>query len=377
MISDYYSFYDGLRMVPPIRLKDTWLVSTFQEVKRLLFEDKVYSVERVELMFPEEILTSSLKAKFARDILEKWIVHMDDDLKHLKKEMIDSIYSYVREDMTDVVASILNDFCASPQAINFDFKFDVCLPIMSTVAMGIYGVAPSEAHHSVQESLIFKHAEIVSLLLEDVSLELNRAEQFATSLLYLLKLGGGFDGLTEGFLESDYDASKYSHFEIQQSLILGTLVYNSVNLISNSFFILSNNKSKFDESNVRGAIVEAIRLESPVQAVLRIAGEDVEVRGQKIKKGDSLTLIIGSANRDGEHNAFEEPKEFRLGRERAPILTFGHGVHACIGQHMIMKIAEMIVCRFLYDYPLIIEKVKWNDTLRGYRNIDTFRVKTN
>jgi len=78
-----------------------------------------------------------------------------------------------------------------------------------------------------------------------------------------------------------------------------------------------------------GAVEEIVRFTSPVNQFCRTAVEDLELRGQQIRAGDSFCLFYGSANRD--EDVFEAPDEFRVERRPNPHLGFGIGEHFCLG----------------------------------------------
>src|SRR4029078_3834777 len=65
---------------------------------------------------------------------------------------------------------------------------------------------------------------------------------------------------------------------------------------------------------------------------MRTATEDYVLRGKTIKKGDSLTMIYLSGNRDEE--AFPAPFKFDITREPTRHVAFGYGAHVCLGQHL-------------------------------------------
>ena len=87
-----------------------------------------------------------------------------------------------------------------------------------------------------------------------------------------------------------------------------------------------------DPSLAGSAAEEIVRFTTPVNHFVRTATEDTELRGQKIRKGDSLALFYASANRDEE--VFDEPNRFRIDRTPNPHLGFGVGEHFCLGSHL-------------------------------------------
>lgn len=79
-------------------------------------------------------------------------------------------------------------------------------------------------------------------------------------------------------------------------------------------------------------IDETIRWVTPVRHFMRTATADYELRGKKIKAGESAILWYPSANRDEE--VFDKPFEFRVDRKDAKQIAFGFGSHVCLGQHL-------------------------------------------
>jgi len=106
------------------------------------------------------------------------------------------------------------------------------------------------------------------------------------------------------------------------------------NAISGGLLALLDHPGEFerlrrDPGLVSRAADEIVRFTSPVIHFVRTAVEDCEIRGQRIRAGDSLALFYPSANRDEE--VFEDPFSFRVDREPNPHLGFGIGEHFCLG----------------------------------------------
>jgi cytochrome P450 len=109
------------------------------------------------------------------------------------------------------------------------------------------------------------------------------------------------------------------------------------NAISGGLLALLENpaeleKLRRDPSLVATAADEIVRWTTPVNHFSRTATVDYELRGQKIKAGDSVALFYASANRDEE--VFDAPFEFRVDRHPNRHLGFGVGEHFCLGAHL-------------------------------------------
>lgn len=80
------------------------------------------------------------------------------------------------------------------------------------------------------------------------------------------------------------------------------------------------------------AVEEIVRWTSPVNYMKRLLLRDTEVRGQKLRKGESLVLFYASANRDAD--VFSAPFRFDITRHPNRHLGFGTGEHFCLGSHV-------------------------------------------
>jgi cytochrome P450 len=91
-------------------------------------------------------------------------------------------------------------------------------------------------------------------------------------------------------------------------------------------------KLKRNPELVPRAVEEIVRWTTPVNYMKRVVAEDLEFRGQKLRKGENLILFYASANRD--ESVFEDPYSFRIDRDPNPHLGFGVGEHFCLGAHL-------------------------------------------
>lgn len=100
-------------------------------------------------------------------------------------------------------------------------------------------------------------------------------------------------------------------------------------------------------------IEESLRLEAPAIAMSRVARHDAVLAGQPIGAGERVALVISSANRDPM--VFDRPDEFLCRREDNPHVSFGYGIHRCIGDHLArleMRVVAEEVLRLMPNYRL-------------------------
>ncbi len=87
-----------------------------------------------------------------------------------------------------------------------------------------------------------------------------------------------------------------------------------------------------DPTLVPNAIEELLRYEAPSPVQARYVTRDVDYHGRTVPEGSVLLLINGSANRD--EREFEDPDRFDITRRIGHHLTFGYGIHFCLGSHL-------------------------------------------
>ncbi len=106
-------------------------------------------------------------------------------------------------------------------------------------------------------------------------------------------------------------------------------------------------------SNVPKAVEEMIRFCAPAQWFMRTAQQPVTIAAQSIRPGQRLFMLLGSALRD--EREFQAPDEFHWDRSIPRVLSFGNGIHFCIGVHLArMEIQVMVetVLRRIPDFNI-------------------------
>lgn len=126
-----------------------------------------------------------------------------------------------------------------------------------------------------------------------------------------------------------------------------------------------------DPDVVQTAVEELVRYDSSVQITNRIALQDTEVAGMPIPAGSRLVCYLGAANRDPER--FGDPDRLDLKRQEGGPLSFGGGIHYCLGAPLARLEAQLALPALLRRFPhlqLADGAVRRPGlTLRGYTNL--------
>ncbi len=183
------------------------------------------------------------------------------------------------------------------------------------------------------------------------------------------------DDLLSALVAAEEEGERLGHAELLGvcSLLLVAGNETTTNLIANGLLALLRHPEQLallrrEPELMSNAVEEMLRWDSPVQLTSRIATEDLELGGTAVKKGQQCVLLLAGANRDPE--AFPDPDRFDVRREAPRHLSFGHGVHFCVGAQLARMEATLALQALVTRYPklsLATTKVAWrpNTVLRG------------
>jgi cytochrome P450 len=127
-----------------------------------------------------------------------------------------------------------------------------------------------------------------------------------------------------------------------------------------------------DRSLVANAIEELLRFEPPTPHVARYVAHDVELHDRTVPAGSAMICLTGSANRDADK--YENPDRFDIHRDIGQHLTFGYGIHFCLGAALARMEGRVTLDEVLKRFPHW--EVDWNNvrraptsTVRGWESL--------
>jgi cytochrome P450 len=161
------------------------------------------------------------------------------------------------------------------------------------------------------------------------------------------------------------------------SLLLIAGHETTVNLIANAMLAMLREPAQWvalaaDADRAPAVIEETLRYDPPVHLVARIAADDMTIGDTGIAKGDTMLLLLAAAQRDAAE--FDRPETFDPDRKAFRHLSFGRGVHYCLGAPLARLEAAAALSAVTSRFPharLAGEPVyKPNVTLRGLASLD-------
>ena len=152
------------------------------------------------------------------------------------------------------------------------------------------------------------------------------------------------------------------------SLLLVAGNETTTNLIGNGMLALMRHPEEMerlrsDPSLLENAVEELLRYDSPVQFTSRFPIEDTDVNGYPVKAFEELLVSLGAANRDPAQ--FEDPDRLYLARKEVRHLSFGHGLHFCLGAPLARIEGQSAISAMVQRFPEMRLKgePKWGNNL--------------
>ena len=385
-IRDPYPHYARLRTTDPMHLTPHGMyVASRHAEASLVMRDKRFGkdyVERTKRRYGPDIMQEPVFRNYSHTMLQQ----DPPDHTRLRGLVVQAFTARRVEDMRPRIQAIVDETLdriipMGKMELIEDFAFR--LPV--TIICDMLGI-PEE-----HRELFYTGSRNSGRILEPVPLSpeeikqgnaTNAMTQMYFKQLFELRRKNPGDDLTTQLVQAEEDGSKLSNEELTANIVLlfGAGHETTVNLIGNGLLALHRNPDqlallKANPALITNAIEEFLRYDSSVQMTGRVALEDIDdLGGKKIPKGESVLCLLGSANRDPAVYP-DRPDRLDITRPNVRPLSFGGGIHFCLGAQLARIEAEVAIATLLRRLPELrlddAENPEWRPTfvLRGLKRL--------
>ena len=385
-IRDPYPFYERLRNTDPVHLTEhrSYLASRHAEAS-LVLRDKRFGkdfVERTVRRYGPKIMEEPIFRSMSH-----WMLQQDPpDHTRLRGLVVKAFTARRVEDMRPRIQQVVDQTIdAVIDSGHMDLIEDFAFRLPVTIICDMLGIP--EEHREA----FYKGARDGGRILEPVPMTQEEiaqanagnamARMYFEQLFELRRREPG-DDLTTQLVQAEEDGSKLTNEELTANIILlfGAGHETTVNLIGNGLLALHRNPDqlallKSNPSLITNAIEEFLRYDSSVQLTGRVALQDIpDLGGKKIPKGETVLCLLGSANRDPAAY-HDHPDRLDITRPNIRPLSFGGGIHHCLGAQLARIEAEIAISTLLRRLPELrlddADNPEWRPTfvLRGLKRL--------
>jgi len=351
-----------------------WVLTRYEDC-RFVFMDKRFSADRMRPFFRHLSPEKRARVKELEWSIGLWAVFMDPpDHTRLRRLMNGGFTSRAIARMEGRIAGIVDELLdAAARLGGMDFVADFSYPLPAAVIMEMLGVPRGELARfkpwSEDMALFVGNA----LATPD---KYDRAEaatqQMAAYFRALIaeRRARPQDDLISALIAAGADGEVLSEAELVATCILLLFAGHetTANLLANGLYHLLKNPDqlallKAKPELAESAVEEMLRYDGPSAALVRIALEDVQLHGRTIERGQRVFTMLNAANRDPRQ--FADPERFDIARTPNRNITFGHGIHFCIGAPLARLEGRIAIPRVLERLPdlRLVEEPTWTDSL--------------
>jgi cytochrome P450 len=225
---------------------------------------------------------------------------------------------------------------------SMDVIADLALPVPSTLICEMMGVPGADRARFTEWTSAATH--LLAAMLQDpeiVARGVSAAEQLAAYFTDLIaeRRRDLRDDILSDLIRAEEEGDRLSTDELLSQCI-GLLIAGfetTIGLIGNGVRALLQNRDQLaaleaDPSLIGGAVEECLRYDGPILLTIRITRDEAVFGEKAIPPNTPVMCMLGAANRDPAH--FAEPDRFDIRRKDNDHLSFGGGVHFCLGAHL-------------------------------------------
>ena len=357
-----------------------WIVTRYDDVRRVALNNSEISADRLTPFFATNPEHKRGTIESLVRYLNTWMVFRDPpDHTRLRrlftKAFTPTSVEHLRPSIEGIVDLLLDAMQAkAARGEPVDWIADFAYPLPATVIMDLLGVPRADL------AVVKVWSDDIALFIGSSQIAGNkylRAEGGARRMAaYFRDLVTERRGAPREDMISKLVAARDAQDALTDDEVIGTSILllfagheTTTNLIGNGFLHTMRCRDQWerlvaDPGLAASAVEEWLRYDGPTGAIARVARGDVELAGRQIRHGERVFAFANAANRDPA--AFVDPERFDVGRSPNPHLTFGHGIHFCLGAPLARLEAQIAIEHVTAHMPrirMLGGDPDWHDSL--------------
>lgn len=381
-----FSVYQQLRAEHPVHLEPrlrAWVLTRFDDVDHVLNHPALYSVDRFRNV-GEELLQRRGDMWDVAVMMRDWCVYRDPPDHTRMRSLLAKTFAAQRiEALRPLIQTLVDRLLdQAEERSRVDFIADFAFPLPAQVICSMLGV-PHDDLPQIKEWSTQIAAYIGGSHRGD---DIETAKQ---GLLHTFdyfralvrqRRGHTAADLLDLLLAAEDHGDVLSEDEIVANCVLLLFAGHetTANLLGSGVYRLLSHSAQYAHLREHpeltpSAVEEFLRYDPPVAGTLRVVAQDTEIRGQPVGRGEIVAAMVAAANRDPLH--FEAPEDLRIQRSPNRHLTFGYGIHFCLGAPLARLEAQIAFTSLLRRFrriELVDIHPRWKTQLffRGLTRLD-------
>ncbi|ETX05040.1 cytochrome P450 [Candidatus Entotheonella palauensis] len=381
-----YPTYHELRMHHPIYYRaerQDWVLTRYADIIDVLkhpsFGRSERGLESLQTANQEPASRFLSMRQESQKLMTLWLVLRNPPvhtrLRHVLRKVftqsrIQALQTYLQAEVDDLIER------AQKQG-KMDIIGDLAYPLTLGLNCKILGIPPQAWHPCFnqwsQDLSLVADMDVTPIANERGLLAIaGLAEYFKSWIAARHTPSQGQDSLIETLIQAESEGQLSEEERLATCIFMFAVGHASTaNLLGTGMLTLLNHPEQLrllqsDPSFIDMTIAEMLRYESPVQGISRTALADVELCHQTIHQGEIVHCLIAAANRDPAK--FPNPDIFDIRRHPNPYLSFGQGIHTCIGRHLAALVARIAVGTLVRRLPklaLTTASLEWEEAFLG------------
>ncbi len=374
MLTDPYPTYRELRDAGPLSRGGPaqWVVTRYADVAALLRD------RRLGREFPPEYQALSVGDGPANDFLRRIIIDRDpDDHTRLRRLFTKAMSPALIRSLSVPIGLLVEQVLERAQdAGGFDAVTELAVPVPVIMMSELFAIPEADRVMLSEWSVALSKAFAVFIPAAERAVAheaVRHLRDYMHGLLRERRLRPG-DDLLSRMLAAGREEERLSDEEIVDNAVF--IYYagfeTTTNLVATGSMALvthqdQQSRLRADRSLMPTAIEEFLRYDAPIHTTTRLALEPIEIGGRTIRPGRVVVLVLASANHD--ERQFEHPERLDIGRRPNQHLSFGGGVHHCLGAVLARVESSAVFDRLLslYDHIEPAGAAVWRPSGGGFR----------